>query len=185
MRASKRLFAKRRQRRGYTLVELMVVIVIVGILATVGTVWLREHIFASKSTEAVSVIQAIRGAQEQWRAETQSYLDVSTSLTAWYPTDDPGREKHPWDQPSGNDYANWRLLNPAVTGPVQFGYSTIAGSAGEAIPDLEMTTQPGFKLPTEPWFIIQATADVDEDGVRAIFAASSFTGELYTEEPGE
>jgi prepilin-type N-terminal cleavage/methylation domain-containing protein len=177
--------ARRGRARGFTLTELMVVVAITGVLATVGISLLNRHLRASKAGEAYAGVQAIRAAQERWRAETQSYLNVSTNLESWYPMGKPGKTRYHFDQPSGPDYQRWQLLNPTVAGPVQFGYATIAGSAGQAVPPLSVVDQPVFPVPNEPWYVIQARADVDENGVFATFAATSFTGEVYAENIGE
>ena len=104
----------------------LVVVVIVGVLAAIGVRLFREYIFSSKTVEAVSVIQAIRGAQERYRAETQQYFDVSRSQTApeavWYPNQNPDKTASHWKQPLHPHYANWLRLGVDYQQPVQFGY---------------------------------------------------------------
>jgi type IV pilus assembly protein PilA len=173
------------RRRGFTLVELMAVVAIVGVLAVVGVMLVRKQIYSSRTVEASAMIQSIRAAQERWRAETGTYLNVSTTMTSWYPMATPGKSKYAWDQPSGNDYANWRLLNPTSTGPVQFGYTTRAGAAGTTPPNLTITNPPTFTASPEPWYLIQARGDTNADSVNAMFAATSFSPEVYSENEGE
>lgn len=171
--------------RGFTLTELMVVVAIVGILAVVGISLFREHIYSSRAVEASSMMQSIRAAQERWRSETGTYFDVSSSMTSYYPTSSPGKRKYAWEQSSGNDYANWRLLNPTVTGPVQFGYVTKAGAPGAEVATLGINDAPDFETPGEPWYVIQAQGDTDEDSVATMYAATSFSPELYVQQEGE
>jgi type IV pilus assembly protein PilA len=175
----------RSQERGFTLVELMIVVAIVGVLAAVGVVLLNKHMFASKSVEASAMIQSIRAAEERWRAENQSYLDVSTEMNSWYPMGTPGRDKWAWINDNGNDHDKWRLLNATAPGPVQFGYAVKAGVAGTTPPPLETKSQPEWTPSTEPWYLILAKADADGDGTPAYFAASSYGGEIYSENEGE
>src|SRR6478752_5643812 len=69
----------RSSSRGFTLIELLAVVVITGILAMAGVVLFRHQLLASKGTEAASVIQAIRAAEEAYAAENHVYLNVSTA----------------------------------------------------------------------------------------------------------
>ena len=64
---------KRAQSHGFTLVELLTVVAITGVLATIATFMVRKHFADAKTTEAVAIIQSIRAAQESRRAETGTY----------------------------------------------------------------------------------------------------------------
>src|SRR5215470_6535239 len=80
----------RNQERGFTLIELMTVVVIVGVLATLGLVAYRKFITSSKTSEAIYMVGSIRAAEESYRAETLRYLDVSSGFSKLYPATTPG-----------------------------------------------------------------------------------------------
>ena len=86
---------RRGASRGFTLVELLVVVLIVSIFATIGIVMMREYIFTAKSTEAFAVVQSIRAAEESWKAQNGSYLNVSDTLDPanYYPSEAPGKDQ--------------------------------------------------------------------------------------------
>lgn len=184
-----RMFDRRRKRRavrGFTLTELMIVVALVGVLATVGIASFRKHVAASKTTEAASVVQAIRAAEESFRAENQVYLNVTSSPSNWYPSSGQGAVVTTWDQKSHPDLTAWRRLGARVMQPVQFGYQVHAGRAGQKLPDLNIDDKSvNLGTPTDAWYLIQARSDYDQDGVYCNVLANSFTPELYVEHEGE
>jgi len=141
------------------------------------------------------MVQGIRVAQEAYHSETQQYANISSALAAnhfaLYPQAprEPGTYKTAWGVPcpaqacdSGMD---WRMLPIHVDGPVRFGYSTIAGRAGER-PTAVVTIdgkQVSWPLPKDDWFIITAVGDVEGNGVFATVLASSFSNEILID-PG-
>src|SRR5262249_54846637 len=108
--------------RGFTLVELMTVVVIVGVLATIGLASFRSRIFGSKTSQALAMIQSIRAAEERWRAENLTYLNVTHTAT-WYPATPAARTKRAFfnagacgvPMPDSDD-CRWKLLNPTGLG---------------------------------------------------------------------
>jgi len=185
VRHSRRFY--RRSARAFTLVELLVVIAIVGVLSTIGITLFREHVHAGRAIEALGMIQSIAAAQERWRAESQRYLDVSTSLTAYYPQATPNREMNPWENTAHADAVRWRKLNVTNPGTVQCVYTTVAGNAGTNPndEDFSVITLPTFGVQNEPWYLIHAKSDLDGDSNFGYFMASSMTSEVYVKDQGE
>jgi prepilin-type N-terminal cleavage/methylation domain-containing protein len=181
-------------KRGFTLIELMAVVVITGILAVAGVSLFQQQLLASKGTEAVSVIQAIRAAEEAYAAENHVYLNVSTASggTSWYPNTTPNTTRYAWVQDTHPDYkgpdekGGWRALAPSVNRSVLFGYLVNAGDVGTSVPQLQLATPHAFPSPMIlGWYTIQARGDVNGNGVFAQYAASSMNGELFIENEGE
>jgi type II secretory pathway pseudopilin PulG len=158
----------------------MVVVALVGILSAIGIASFRRQAAASKASEAASVIQAIRAAEEAYRGENQLYLDVSSSK-------DFGPTVRSWElKPGGHpDLTKWQTLGARVTQPVLFGYLVNAGRAGATPPTLQLSDSPTLGTPTDAWYVIQARADYDGDGVFCNAAATSWTSEVYIENEGE
>ena len=133
------------------------------------------------------MIQSIGTAQERWRAESQRYLDVSTSLTSYYPVATPTRELNAWENTSHTDANLWRRLNVTNPGNVQCVYATVAGNAGTSPNDEDFSALPlpEFGVRNEPWYLIHAKADLDGDSEFSLYLAGSFNGEVYVKDQGE
>lgn len=67
-----------RDNRGFTLVELMIVVVIVGILAAVAVPIYQANVNRSKASEADAALGTIRTAARVYYAENGSYPIAST-----------------------------------------------------------------------------------------------------------
>jgi prepilin-type N-terminal cleavage/methylation domain-containing protein len=175
----------RAEQRAFTLLELLTVVTIVGVLATLGLVSYRRFITSSKSSEAIYMVGSIRAAQESYRAETLSYLDVSAGFNEYFPTSSVGAKKTGWDAAAHKDYTRWRQLGARPDGAVYYGYLVGAGVAGAAPPALHLANKPTWATTTEPWYVIEAKGDVDGNGIFSWVAGSSFTGEIYLENQGQ
>jgi type IV pilus assembly protein PilE len=65
--------------RGVTLIELMIVVVVVGILASIAVPSYRDYILRANRTEAKSFLLRVQAAQEKFFLQNNRYSD---SLTA-------------------------------------------------------------------------------------------------------
>jgi len=163
----------------------MVVVALVAILAMVGIAAFRKEVSASKASEVTAVIQALRSAQEAYRAEHQQYLDIS-GLNAWYPTATFGSTAIPWsaNYDTHTNGAKFKALGAAVQHRVQYRYLVNAGAAGATLPT-PIVSMPAWPAVGDPWYVIQARADVDSDGVYSNAIATSFNGEIFLNNEGE
>jgi prepilin-type N-terminal cleavage/methylation domain-containing protein len=69
-----------KNRKGFTLVELAVVIVIIGVLAAFGVPRFIKSVERSKAAEAFSYLAAVRSAQERSHARNGTYCDTVDDL---------------------------------------------------------------------------------------------------------
>ena len=74
----------RQPRRGFTLVELAVVVVIIGVLAAFGVPRFLESVERSKASESFGYLSAVRSAQERYQAREGTYADDVTKLDIDY-----------------------------------------------------------------------------------------------------
>jgi type IV pilus assembly protein PilA len=184
---------QRPRQRGFTLIEVMTVVVIVGVLATLAVYGVRKYVFAAKTSEAIHMIGLIKTAQESYKDETFTYLDISADLGDLYPNpkaDLINRNKRMWNFGSPEDkWSLWRQLGVQADSPLQFGYSCVAGGAGATLPQPDEIATPyayGSVSPaTGPWYVVQAMADQDGDGVRSLYVSNSFQNEIYSEREDE
>ena len=182
------VIGSRHVSRGFTLAEVLTVVAIIGVLATLAIYSVRKYIEAAKSHEATNMIKDIKEGQESFRRETDRYLSVSSSLTAYYPDRPPWDAKIQWGG-ADSSLANWQLLNVRPDGPVYFGYASIAGTAGTPPnPWSDVAASKPSPWPSTVagnWYIVKAVADLDDDGIKSGFVGSSFTSEIWIENEGE
>jgi type IV pilus assembly protein PilA len=175
-------------RRGYTLVELMVVVIMVGVLATLAVIGVRKYVFAAKTSEAINMIGSIKSAQEAYKDETFSYLNVSNgNLDSLYPmqSDPPGKKKYHWVNEAHPDYPRWRALGIGTSNAVQFGYAMVAGGPNDAIPQPGTGQVFNWPAPNGPWYVVRAVGDQNENGTLSIYVSSSFSTDISAENEGE
>jgi prepilin-type N-terminal cleavage/methylation domain-containing protein len=172
---------------GFTLVELMIVVVIMGVLATIGIASFRREVHLSKSREAYAMIESIAIAQEKFKTHHPSYLNVSTSLTTYYPAATVGSIIRPfWGWVDHVDYDNWVRLDPKAPLEIRYVFATTAGMPYTEPSALTEGSVAGYDWPDpltihNPWYVVQAIGDLNDNGENHLLLLTSFTDTVYEE----
>lgn len=70
----------RNQQRGFTLIEIMIVVTIIGILAAITYPSYQEYVLRSNRTEAMALLSEAAARQERFFAQNNTYADDTDDL---------------------------------------------------------------------------------------------------------
>lgn len=172
--------ATRQHIRGFTLVELMIVVVIIGVLAVLAITGYRKYTYSARNAEAQQFLGAVRAAQQMYFEAFGRYCG-DPAPEAW-PAQIPDSEtgKIAWDSPDApipEDNA-WYQLGVRSPGRVWFQYQLAAGVPGEA-------GGRAIRDNRRHWFWAQANGDFNGDGALSTFEVTSEKPDIYIENENE
>jgi type IV pilus assembly protein PilA len=143
----------RLRKKGFTLIELMVVVAIIGILAAIAIPAFMKYIKTSKTAEAKLHIRKLYDGEVAYFTE-EKVTNVGSILTKYFvsapqtPATVPGINKTQgdWSSPA------WTVLKFGADSPVLYSYLAVSGGRG-----------------TSASFTARAVGDTDGDSVYSTF----------------
>lgn len=160
---------------GFTLIELMIVVVIIGILASVAIPQFQRYVLRSKTTESARNIGAIRTSLEAFAGKWNVYAQARP-----HPVGTPGPDQMPW---LGTSAGGFDLIAFRPGGNVYYQYAigpwdtSKLSNANEC--DLDESDAPVDSIfaPTLTYIAVQNSVGFSSSDVIMIFARGDLDGD--------
>ncbi len=124
------------KQKGITLIELMIVVVIVAILASIALPSYQQYVFRSKRVTAEGDLYAFRNAMQRFFAENNTYVGTSAAVPGA-----PIAALFPAQSPVDGETAAYNLTITAATASTFTVQATpIGGQAGDDCGNLTLTS---------------------------------------------
>ncbi|MBW2720006.1 MAG: prepilin-type N-terminal cleavage/methylation domain-containing protein [Deltaproteobacteria bacterium] len=145
-----------KKNQGFTITELMIAVVIMGVLATLAIPSFTAYIYKARVTEASEFGQYCAVDGDDWGTYNPSTI--------------PGIDPVGWATTT-----EWQQLGAAPDGPIRFQYATVAGVPGVTAPANTNLDE------DDHWFAARAQGDLDEDGDTFFLEIYSQSSHIYNQ----
>ncbi len=151
------------RQRGFTLIEILVAVAIIGVLVALAVVSFNKQSRKARGSEAQAMFAALRVAQEQYHLENGAYLSTGTGEADTHPAT-PVKTSQSF-LPLPASWSQLRVRLPNENG--YCGYVAIAGAANDATGLGAMATSFGLTTaPATDWYYLLARCDLDGSNTR-------------------
>ncbi len=173
-----------RGQQGFTLVELMIVVALIGIIAAVAVYLSRDRIASARSAEVSGMFAELHLREGAYKNEVGQgrYLSTGANETDYYPAGAPiasARDLNPVP-------ATWQALNvKPPRASVWCSYVAIAGDANDSSNVGAKALEFGFAAPATSWYYLLAECNFDgNSGTNSFFFSSSVNSQINDQNPG-
>ena len=143
-------------KKGFTLVELMIVVAIIGILAAIAVPNFVEMQYRAKRAEIPSNVRAIKETEKAYDAEYDTFLTATA-----HPTGSLGKSPQNW----GNGNTDFQKLGWLPDGKVRGQYSVATTVASSTVAGGDFT--------------VKGVCDVDADTTEAAYTATKSINTVF------